>query len=495
MVSDQFRRQLRQEAQQWQVDGLISPDQYARLAENYQLDSLDVQSRDRFIVILIGLGSLLLGLGVITFVAANWQAISREFKMILLISLFFATSIIGYWLWQMPSTLYGGRQRWQNRLGQGLLLLGGLLLGANLALGGQLYHRSGSPYELCLMWGLGVLAMAMALGAVPLGVLAIALTGLGYWLGIQDLSSIGILGGFNVLMQYMPILSGVLFTLLAYRCRSRVIFGMGLIALVSSLLMVIYDLGRTHNNAGGIWVAIAFTLPIALLWSYDDGLWYQLLRRPVPLERPFRSVARALVLVYAGLLCYGMSFHWAWSEGYEGIRPFGTQMSLLFTTGWTSLLNPNLVFYGVLALVGWFWLLRPAHKLGRWGLTERDVMMAMLIAVLAVLPIWHWMVNPIQAIATFVMNVVVFLLASGLIRQGLARGDRAAFWDGIALLAISILSRFFEYNTGLLVKSLAFVLCGLGVIAIGLWFERNVRNLNTPAAIAPVSSEETSYES
>jgi uncharacterized membrane protein len=203
MVSDQFRRQLRQEAQQWQVDGLINPDQYRRLAEIYQLDTLDTQSRDRFIAILLGLGSILLGLGAITFVAANWQAISRELKLLLLMSVFWGFNITGYYLWQRPNRLSSGPQPWSNRLGQGFLLLGGLLLGANLALVSQLYHRSGSPYELCLIWGLGVLAMAFSLGLVSLGALAIALVGLGYWWGIYDLTTVGLMPGFNLLIYYV----------------------------------------------------------------------------------------------------------------------------------------------------------------------------------------------------------------------------------------------------------------------------------------------------
>ncbi|NEN98405.1 MAG: DUF2157 domain-containing protein, partial [Moorea sp. SIO3I7] len=36
MPSDKFRHQLRQEAQQWQTEGLIDAGLYAQLAERYQ---------------------------------------------------------------------------------------------------------------------------------------------------------------------------------------------------------------------------------------------------------------------------------------------------------------------------------------------------------------------------------------------------------------------------------------------------------------------------
>jgi hypothetical protein len=41
-------------------------------------------------------------------------------------------------------------------------------------------------------------------------------------------------------------------------------------------------------------------------------------------------------------------------------------------------------------------------------------------------------------------------------------------------LTLVVLTRFFEYPTGLLAKSVALVVCGIGVIWIGLKFERRI---------------------
>jgi uncharacterized membrane protein len=96
MASEKFRYQLRQEAQQWQTEGIISPDVYEQLADRYQLQELDSAARDRFIIIVLGLGFILLGLGVITFVAANWQVWSRPIKVFLLLSLLIGTNWGGF---------------------------------------------------------------------------------------------------------------------------------------------------------------------------------------------------------------------------------------------------------------------------------------------------------------------------------------------------------------------------------------------------------------
>ncbi|MDJ0555255.1 MAG: hypothetical protein QNJ68_12600 [Microcoleaceae cyanobacterium MO_207.B10] len=94
------------------------------------------------------------------------------------------------------------------------------------------------------------------------------------------------------------------------------------------------------------------------------------------------------------------------------------------------------------------------------------------IFVTTILCFWHLSINKIPEIATWVINIEMFLLAAGLIRIGLVQGIRGAFWGGLVLLTLQILSRTFEYNTGLILKSFVLILCGLGVIAAGLWFER-----------------------
>jgi uncharacterized membrane protein len=91
--------------------------------------------------------------------------------------------------------------------------------------------------------------------------------------------------------------------------------------------------------------------------------------------------------------------------------------------------------------------------------------------------IWHTEIAAIPEIATLLFNILLFGLAIVLIRDGLALGNRHTFWGGMVLLVLSIITRMLEYNTGLLLKSIVFALCGLGVIAAGLWFERNIERM------------------
>lgn len=497
MVSDQFRRQLRQESQQWRTNGLISNSQYQQLAERYEFDRLEASARDRFVVVLIGIGSILLGLGVITFVAANWQAMPKSFRVVLLLSVFVGVNAGGFYLWKYPlNTL--GLQRWQHRLGQGLLLLGALTLGANMALMAQMFHRGGSAYGLFLVWGLGVLAMAYSLRLTAIGILSLLLMGIGYWLGIQGLATSQVTDGLSFLLRYMPLVALGLFVPLAYWCRSQAIFVVSAIAVVSSLGAVLVDLGRFVPDAPGLLMAIALFLPPALLWAYDDTLWLWVTRRPVSAAntRPFRAAARALSMLLLGVGLFNLSFRGAWFV-QDSMPAVSAQLADLFTSDLPLLLNPNLLVLGTLTIVEWVYLARTESARGprsriRWRLDLTSAVVLIFLGVLALTAFWNWSIDPIPAIATFIANVLLFLLASGFMREGLAQGQRRLFWLGLVLLVLQISSRMLEYDTGLLLKSVVFSLCGVGVIVIGLWFERYIRTLDQhPPLLAPLSENES----
>lgn len=459
MISDQFRRELRSQAKLWQAEGLIDTSLYQQLADRYQFHTLESASRNRFLGILISLGSILLALGVITFVAANWQVWSRESRVALLLSLFVAVNAAGFYLWRIPPSRSKNsnpnipRTKGRNQLlGEGLLLLGALILGANMALMAQMFHIGGSSYGLFLAWGIGVLGMAYSLRLTSLGVLSALLVSLGYWLAVLDWSSKVEFSWLEVLVRQMPIAASIMFIPLAYWCRSRAIFALGAIVLIFSLQV---SIAQGLNPTWG--AAIFCALPPALLWGYDDAMW------PNIDSRVFQATARSLALLFLASLFYFLSFHWLWQDS-----PTPSQIPL----DWSVL--TNVIVLGALMVFEWLHLgrlelRRPKQK----GVDLTTGAIAIAIVISALIPFYHLNVSPLPQLATFLFNVLLFLLAVGLIREGLALGNRRSFWGGMVLVTLQIISRLFEYNTELLLKSFVFVLCGIGVIAAGLWFERH----------------------
>jgi uncharacterized membrane protein len=484
MASEKFRRQLRQEVEDWWSEGLIDAALYERLADRYQFRRLEQDASNRFIAILLGLGAILLGLGAITFVAANWQLLSRTAKVVILLACFVGVNAVGFYLWRRP--LQTG---WQ-RLGQGLLLLGALLLGANMALMSQLFHQSGEGYELFLIWGLGVALMAYSLRLVPLGILALILVIIGYCLGWTawigwDRDSWQEFSGTRLLVQHLPLLLSLVFVPLAYWCRSRVVMGLSAAAVAISLVFNLRPLSIWNGaplTAG--WIgAIAFVLPPALLWSYRDHLWqYRPVstvpasQSPSPLSQP---LLQTLALWFLAILFYVFAFRGFWT----GI---GRDSTSLARWDWSPLIDA--VILGGVALLGWLEIGNPF----RWRQFQAQHISNGSIAIgLIVAAAFFLLGQQAGVIAVLAFNLLLFLLAMGLIRDGLALGHRATFWGGMVLLVLGIISRMLEYDTGLLLKALVFVLCGIGIILAGLRFERSLRSRPLPS-LPPSSSEEIS---
>lgn len=440
MSSDKFRRQLRQQIEQWRTEGLIDASVYEQLAQRYRFSELESSARNRFVAILLVLGCILLGLGIITFVTANWQAWSRQLKVILLLAIFMMINTAGFYLWRRPDS------GWQCRLGQGLLILGALSLGANMALMSRMFHQSAPIYQLFLVWGLGVLAMAYSLGLTWLGMLSVLLISIGYirGQGQPEFLALGELFGLRLMVQHMPIVAGLLFIPLANRCRSQWIFRIGLIAIIYSLEA---NLLRLNLLVAPAWVAmVACALPPAWLWSYRDRNFV------------FEGTARTLAIIFLSLLFFLLSFYGIWNISFV-------------PSGKHALMLPGSVLLDILVLAGvtiWQWL-----RLRRWNFKTTAV--AGMIAIAGLIPYWHLSTGKLAIAAVLIFNLLLFILAISLIRQGLIQAQRRLFWGGMILLTLQIFSRMLEYKTDLLFKSLILLLCGSGIITAGIWFERYIK--------------------
>ncbi len=457
MVSEKFRYQLRQEVEQWQAEGLINQQLYETITHRYQFSALETSARNRFVMILLGLGSVLLGLAVITFVAANWQVWSRGVRVVLLLSLFVGVNTAGFYLWRYPT------ERWSSRLGQGLLLLGALILGANMALMSQMFHASGEVYQLYLLWGLGVVAMAYSLRLTLLGILAVILVGIGFTLSMPELFRPGEYSLFQQVVQHLPLLASVIFVPLAYWCRSRWLFGLTAVLVVFALEMNLSQqvsaLLYLFTAIAGMVAAIAFAVPPMLLWAYRDSLW----GLPSEEDNSFAPVARNLAIVFLSLLFYLFSFHSYWESS-----PIPETATLSWRE-WLTLLDAFVV--GGLAIFAW-WRLGYAENRSRWQLDFTSTVVALMSALAAIIVWLHISVGALGASATLSYNALLATLAIGLIREALATGKRRGFWGGILLIVLQIFSRMIEYNTGLVFKAVVLFLCGMAIILAGLWFER-----------------------
>ncbi|MDJ0650763.1 MAG: DUF2157 domain-containing protein [Xenococcaceae cyanobacterium MO_188.B19] len=465
MVSDKFKYQLRKEAQKWQNEGLIESDIYERLATRYHFEKLETISNNRFLAVIITLGFILLGLAVITFVAANWQVWSKLIKVSILLGFFILINTAGFYLYREQS------EDWKARLGQGLLLLGGLSLGANIGLMSQIFHQTGATYKLFWFWGLGVLFMAYGLRLTSLGILSLILIGISYFASFYAIS----MEHLTLQIQLMPLLIAVLFVSLAYWCKSRWIFALSIILFTISLntnftILVVNLYDQNSYFLPNIIFLGFYTLPSVLLWAYQDDLGF--LSNRVSLG--FSAISRKICIFYLGLLFYILSFNF-WSYDNLSSRKKVTIESPI-PSDWF----PFIAVLTILLIVSvWWW-----WKLGRsqrnnllWRIDRNSSAIGIMILTNSLLVWWHQRINPLGEFATVMFNLLLFLLAIGLIQQSLKSGKRLGYWWGIILLSVQLFSRMLEYDTGLLFKAVVLFISGISVIFAGIWFENHLKRL------------------
>src|SRR6185436_2734494 len=122
-LTPKFRHALKGELQDWLEQGLLTAEAAQRLRALYRLDELGQESSRRLAAVIFTIGGLLVGGGVISFVAANWESLPTGFKVALLFFILLGFHLTGYWL---------RYKRGSPRLGHALIFCGCLAFGANI---------------------------------------------------------------------------------------------------------------------------------------------------------------------------------------------------------------------------------------------------------------------------------------------------------------------------------------------------------------------------
>jgi uncharacterized membrane protein len=151
---------------EWLKDGVISEKQARQMRADVQTAKQEASS-NKFVIALSTIGSLLLGIGAVLFIASNWDSIPDLVKVLLLLAATFGAYYAGYVLAYQKQNL--------PKVGNALFFLGALLFGASIFLIAQIYNVNANAHSLVLLWLIGILPLVYAFVSVPLAVLATAL--------------------------------------------------------------------------------------------------------------------------------------------------------------------------------------------------------------------------------------------------------------------------------------------------------------------------------
>ena len=295
MKESEFVRRLRQEVEHWHDEGLVDAALAERLLARY--DGQDGPARSKIAVVLSFLGALLIGIGMIVFVASNWAVIPGAAKLGGLL----AAMMLAYWggfrLRYVGESYHG--------TGNALLFLGVLLYGANLFLVAQAMHVNAEAASLLVLWAAGVLPLGWLLESrAMLGLGLILLT---IALGVESAFWCDGPGGFCAVF----LLWGTLLVALG-RLVPRLTGlaeGLGVFVLLATLT-ILADFGLSlHNYPGTEWAYLAPGGKLRLVGLGIGTLATTLVllfrRGQEPLERGEGLGLLALILLAGGLLVSG----------------------------------------------------------------------------------------------------------------------------------------------------------------------------------------------
>lgn len=134
---------LEEELEYLKKEALITVDQKNEILDRYILNRLN------FIKVLLVIGSVLIGLGILSFIASNWKELNKMTKFLIVIGLYLSANICSFKI-----------QDKYEKTSKSLLYLGTLIYGSGIFLVAQMFNYGGHFSNAFLLWGLGVLPLA-----------------------------------------------------------------------------------------------------------------------------------------------------------------------------------------------------------------------------------------------------------------------------------------------------------------------------------------------
>ncbi len=156
----------------WQAKGWIAPSG----ADAIRADLASRRSGIGLATVLGTLAAVLVGFGIISFVAANWQEMSKLTRLALIFAGLWSLLGLGSWL----------RSKAYPSLADAALLGAVATYGGGIMLIAQMYHMDGHPPDAVLLWGIGAVVTGLLTLSNP--VLAAALVLFCVWSGMETVS-------------------------------------------------------------------------------------------------------------------------------------------------------------------------------------------------------------------------------------------------------------------------------------------------------------------
>ena len=249
----------------------INPRQGKSAIDDAQATHIQYKYKDkleygRLINTVITLGSILVGLGILLFVASNWDKIARPHKIFIIFTIISFFNIAGYYFRYIKDETPG--------LGEGFLFIGTFAYGAGIWLIAQIYQIHYNYSAGILFWVIGILPLAFIHRSWMISTLSSFLSCL--WLCSY--------------YEYYPLRQGygffilaVLLVLLAYTHKQRFSLFMiiaGIVIWLSRLWFLSYAWPRYgHEFLVSSQVALVTIFQVLGIILFALGIWHKRLKK------------------------------------------------------------------------------------------------------------------------------------------------------------------------------------------------------------------------
>lgn len=131
----------------------LEESQVIPLGKSQEIEELyEIEGGLSFTKTLLYVGSILVGAGILSFIASNWGEIGKLTKFLFIIGMFIGCNLAGY---KIESTY--------PKTAKSFYYLGGIVFGAGIFLIGQMFHFGGDFQDAFLWWSLGIMPLAYVL--------------------------------------------------------------------------------------------------------------------------------------------------------------------------------------------------------------------------------------------------------------------------------------------------------------------------------------------
>lgn len=251
--------------------------------------------------LLLYLSTLMIGAGVIFFMAFNWEALSRTTKFALVEGLFLLFIVgfylVGHYQRKAKQNLWDDKpiSRRNNGFGwsipNAMLLGASIILGALLALVGQTYQTGADPWQLFATWALFIFPFAYIAGFDLLWLLLLLLVNVslviylqtfsglfGFW--VDDIQKVAVIGLANIGIHLVSSIASGCRWPGQFNCHSPSVVNVsllgGLCTLTWLMFLVVFQPDFMPNTGFYILLYLAILLSLFIWYRYRQPALYPL---------------------------------------------------------------------------------------------------------------------------------------------------------------------------------------------------------------------------